>query len=75
MSATRFTGINFSEKLQNLSDGLRLFGLNPRDWQIKESTEGILKIHHLRDPELTLHGAAYSKGHAWDWQEITLPAI
>jgi len=65
----------FSTKLLNLSEGLRRFGLNPRDWQVRETTNGVLMIQHLHEPELTLQGQAYTQGHTWDWQEISLSAV
>ena len=65
----------FLGKIQSLQYGLRFFGLDPQDWQIKENCSGFYTIHHLNDPELTFQGQAYSHGQSWDWQEIKLAAI
>jgi len=64
-----------SIKIQSLQNRLQHFGLDPKDWQVRESIEGTLTIQHLEDPEVALQGHAYSQGHTWDWQEIRWAAI
>ncbi len=75
MDINQINGCIFSNKIQNLNAGLKFFGLNPRDWQVKERSDGLLMIHHLRDPELMMQGQAYSKGQSWDWREISIAAV
>ena len=75
MGMINFSSGPLTNKLQNLREGLKRFGLDPRDWELNEAANGMLVIQHVGDPKLLMLGQAFTQGHSWDWQEISLAAV
>jgi hypothetical protein len=66
-------------KHQVLRDGLRSFGLDPREWKLQEKEGNQMLIHHIQEEELQMLGTAYATdskvSSSWYWSEIHIGGL
>jgi hypothetical protein len=63
---------NYSRKVSALKNKLTHFGLDPVDWQIKESRPGEWVIFSQNHQDLQFVGVSIRQRTSWDWKLIQL---
>lgn len=58
-----------------LTQKLKAFGLDPRDWLVSEMPDGLIIIQNVFENEVTLLGRAIFKRATWEWNDIQLAEV
>ncbi len=64
-----------TETTLQLTQKLTQFGLNPKDWQLRQKTEKIFEVICSDLDGLCFLGTIGKKNGSWDWEKLTLAEI
>jgi hypothetical protein len=62
-------------KFKILTQKLKTYGLDPRDWFISELPNGLIVIQNILEKDTTFLGRADFNKTTWDWKDIQLAEI